>query len=226
MEKAIIFDSGTIINFALNGLFEEIEELKKIFKGKFIITKEVKKEIIDKPLEIKKFELEALKIKELIEKKVFEMPSSLGIDEKELSEKTEILNNRANSIFSARGNFIHIVDLAETSCLALSKMLKEKSIENLIAVDERTIRVLSEKPENLVKILEGKLHTKISYSSVKFSEFKDFNFIRSTELMFIAYKKGIIKIKDKRLLDALLYALKYHGCSISEEEIQEIKDLD
>jgi hypothetical protein len=226
INKAIIFDSGTIINFALNGLFQEIEELKKIFKGKFLITKEVKREIIDKPLEIKKFELEALKIKELLDKKIFEMPTSVGINEEQLTKETEIINNKANSIFLARGNYIHIVDLAESSCLALSKKLNSLNIENLIAVDERTIRILSEKPENLVKILESKLHTKIIFSQEKLYEFMKFNFIRSTEIMYIAYKKDIIKIKDKRLLDALLYALKYHGCSISDEEIQEIKKLD
>jgi len=225
MEKVIIFDSGTIINFALNGLFQEIEDLKKIFNGKFIITKEVKQEIIDKPLEIKKFELEALKIKSLVEKNVFEMPSSLGIDEKQLSKETEILNSKANSIFFAKDSYLHIVDLAESSCLTLSKMLKTKGIENLIAVDERTIRLLSEKPENLAGILENKLHTRITYTQNKLLEFRNFNFIRSTELMFIAYKKKIIKINDKRLLDALLYGLKYHGCSISDEEIQEIKNL-
>lgn len=226
INKVIIFDSGTIINFALNGLFQEIEELKKIFNGKFLITKEVKREIIDKPIEIKKFELEALKIKELLDKKIFEMPASIGINEEQLTKETEVINNKANSIFLARGNYIHIVDLAESSCLALSKKLNSLNIENLIAVDERTIRILSEKPENLVKILESKLHTKIVFSQEKLYEFREFNFIRSTEIMYIVYKKNIIKIKDKRLLDALLYALKYHGCSISDEEIQEIKKLD
>jgi len=225
INKAIIFDSGTIINFSLNGLFKEIEDLKKEFGGKFLITEEVKQEVIEKPLKIKKFELEALRIKDLIDKKVFEMPESLMINSKEISEKTRILNEKANKIFYSKNNFLHIVDLAESSCLALSKILDSKGIKNLIAVDERTIRLLSEKPENLLKILEGKLHTKISMNNSLLPELKNFNFIRSTELIFVAYKKGIINIKDKRILEALLYALKFHGCSISDEEIEEIKML-
>ena len=62
--KAIVFDSGTLINFAMNGMFQEFRELKKIFNGKFLITKEVKSEIIDRPITIKRFELEALRLKE------------------------------------------------------------------------------------------------------------------------------------------------------------------
>ena len=64
--KAIIFDASTLISFAMNGLLREIVGLKKIFKGKFIITKEVKSEVIDRPIKIKRFELEALKIQQLI----------------------------------------------------------------------------------------------------------------------------------------------------------------
>ena len=53
MKKAIIFDSGTLISFSMNGLLPELRELKKIFNGKFLITKDVKREVIDKPIKIK-----------------------------------------------------------------------------------------------------------------------------------------------------------------------------
>ena len=57
INKAIIFDSGTLISFSINGLTEMIKDLKGIFKGKFLITQDVKREVIDIPLKIKKFEL-------------------------------------------------------------------------------------------------------------------------------------------------------------------------
>ena len=47
MTKYLIFDSGPLINFAMNGILHVLERLKKEFDGEFIITKEVKKEIID-----------------------------------------------------------------------------------------------------------------------------------------------------------------------------------
>ena len=43
--------------------------------------------------------------------------------------------------------------------------------------------------------------------------------------MYIAYKKGLVRIKDKKILDAILYALKFKGCSISTDEIERIKKL-
>ena len=54
--KYLIFDSGPLINYSMNGSLHIIERLKKEFKGEFLITKEVKKEIIDNPKKIKRFE--------------------------------------------------------------------------------------------------------------------------------------------------------------------------
>ena len=65
MEGAIIFDASTLISFSMNGLLDEVVKLKKIFKGKFLIPEDVKYEIIDRPLNVKRFELEALRLKKL-----------------------------------------------------------------------------------------------------------------------------------------------------------------
>lgn len=225
VQKVIIFDSSSIINFTLNGLLNEFKELKKLFNGRFIIPHEVKEEIVNRPLEIKKFKLEALKIKELIDEKVLELPEAIGINPPILSSKTKELMNIANNTFFGRENAIHIIDSGETACLILSKLLTEKGVKNIISVDERTIRLLGEKPENLLEILKRKLHTSIKANKENFKFFKGFKFIRSAELIFIAYKKGIIKLKNHNVLDALLYALKFNGCSISEEEIAEMERI-
>lgn len=225
-KKAIIFDSGTIINFAMNGLLEEFRGLKKIFDGKFLITQEVKKEIIDKPLTIKRFMLEALKIKELLDEKIIEMPSDIGIDDAEILKISEEVRNSANNSFYSQGKSIQIIALGEASCIALSEILIKKGIENVIAVDERTIRVLIEKPENLESLLSKRLHMKIKMKKEYLRKYK-YRFIRSSELIYVAYKKGIVKIKNHKMqvLDALLYALKSNGCSISDDEIYEIENM-
>jgi len=224
--KTIIFDSSTLINFAINGLLQEFRELKKLFDGKFLITREIVGEIIDKPIKIKRFELEALKLKELITDRILEMPSALGIDENKISKKTNEIMNVANNTFFGQGNAIHIIDVGEASCLALSRLLNEKEIKNLISVDERTVRLLCEKPENLFAIFQKKLHTDLKFKKENFRNFKEFKFIRSTELIYIAYKKGIIQLRNhQNVLDALLYAMKLNGCSISDDEISEMKRL-
>ena len=44
--------------------------------------------------------------------------------------------------------------------------------------------------------------------------------IRSADLVAYAYEEGYLK-KDRDFLEATLYALKYAGCAISEQEIQD-----
>ncbi len=150
-EKIIIFDAGPIINFAMNGLMPELIKLRENFSGKFIMTNEVREEVIERPLKIKRFELEALKSQELINQGIIEFPESLGINSEEISKKTNELLDIANSTFTDREKPIKIVDKGEISAIALSQILNEKKIKNIIVIDERTTRMLCEKPENLKK---------------------------------------------------------------------------
>ena len=186
-----------------------------------MITKDVKWEVIDKPMKIKRFKLEALGVEKLLKEKVLEMSSSLKIDDNLISKKTEEIKSVANNLFEAKGKYLHLIDLGEASCLALSKILDEKGIQNVVAVDERTLRMLGEKPENVRELLERKLHTKVVLKKENFGIFKGFKFIRSAELIYVAYKKKLFDLENG-ILEALLYAVKSKGCAISGEEIKEI----
>ncbi len=223
--KAIIFDSGVLISFSMNGITDIIKNLKSVFEGKFLITFEIKKEVIDTPLKIRRFKLEALKMKKLLEEGIIEMPSSLGIKDSEITQRTNKIMDITNSLFKGSGRDIHLIDSGEASCLALGEILNKKGIKNVIAVDERTMRSLVESPENLRKFLEKKLHVKISIRKENLDFLKKFRIIRSPELIYVAYKKGLIKLKEGSALDALLYAVKYKGASISNMEIEEMKKL-
>ena len=223
--KVLIFDSSSLISLSINGLLGELKKLKKIFNGEFIITKEVKEEVVDVPIRIKEYELEALKIKNLIDEGYLNMPNKLGIQDKGITNLTIKLMNLANTMFIGNGNEIKLIQRGETSCLALSKILNEKKIKNVLVIDERTTRMLVEKPENLKELLEKKLHVQIKLKESNFKEFKGFKIIRSAELMYLAYKKNLIEWKGKEILDALLYALKFKGCAISIDEIEEIKRI-
>jgi predicted nucleic acid-binding protein len=222
--KILIFDSSSLITITMNGLTYLLKKLKKQFKGKFIITEEVKYETIDRPYTIKKFQLGALKIKNLLDEKIIEMPSSINIKQKDIKNKTAEILRRSNNAFFTRREFMHIIDKGEASCLALSLLATEKKIENLIVVDERTTRMIGEKPENLRKLFENKLHTKVQLKD-DFDFLKKIKFIRSSELVYLAYKKGLVELKNESVLDALLYAVKYKGCAISRQEIDEVKRL-
>ena len=210
----------------MNGLLNELRSLRKIFPGKFLIPEEVRREVVERPLKIKKFELEAIKLKQLIDEKVLEFPDSVGVDERNVAKETEnFLNSANNAFYTVNGREIHLIDAGEAACLALNKLLKSKGFDSVFVVDERTTRLLSERPENLRKILEKKIHTKISMKKDNLKNFSGIKIIRSAELMYLAYKKDLVGLKDKRILDAILYALKDKGCAISTEEIENLKKV-
>ena len=225
MTKALIFDSGALISLAMNGLLGLLEKLKKNFKGKFLITREIKYEVVDRPIGISRFELEALQIQNIIDKGVLELPSSLGIQDEIIKKKTAEIMEIANRSVQVGDRWVNIVSEGEMSCLALSNELSERGIDNLIAIDERTTRILSENPRSLERIMSEKIHRKVHVDEEKLKAFSKFKFIRSTEIVYSAYKKGLIDLKGKRVLEALLYATKFKGASVSFEEIDILKKL-
>ncbi len=221
--KILIFDASSLITLGMNGITFILEDLKKKFNVKFIIPEKVKYEIIDRPHKIKRFKLEALIMKRLFDNKILQLPSSLGINKNQLDKKTSQILSKTNHSYFAKGKFMEIIHKGEAACLALSLILSEKNIENIIVVDERTTRMIGENPKNLIKLFNKKLHTKVELKS-KLKEFSKIRFIRSSELVIVAYKNNFFNLKDG-VLDALLYATKFKGNSISSDEIREAKKL-
>lgn len=218
--KALIFDSSAIISLALNDLLFILKPLKNIFGGEFYITEQIKYELIDYSLTIKKFKLEALMIKKLIDEGIIKIKSDSFIE-----KQTKMFLNIANNTFKVNGEGIKIIHEGEASCLSLYNFLPTE--KKAIVTDERTMRMLCENPKNLHKLLEKKNHRSIQANEMNYNFFKKFKIIRSAELAYIAYKHSIISlpIKSKEAIEAILYALKYKGCAISHNEILEAKNL-
>ena len=224
MTKYLIFDSGPIISLTMSGIVSVLEKLKENFDGEFIITPQVRKEIIDSPMKIKKFELEALQVQNLVDKKILKNSDEF-VNFNRLEKETKEIIRIASEVLrvSSTGEHINIIHDGEASCLAFAELCDGDS---LIVSDERTIRLLSEKPENLEELMEHKLHTPLEAKLSLVKKFKDFKFIRSAELLFVAYEKNLFPFKkDRQLLDALLYAVKFNGTAISSDEIEQMKKL-
>ena len=222
--KYLIFDSGPIISLTMNGMLPIIEKLKEVFDGEFILTSQVKNEIVDRPMKIKRYKLEALRVMDLIDRGIFKMSSDIISPQKlnkEISRILKITNGVLRTVQT--GEKIKIIHEGEASCLAFSNL---SDSDNVIVIDERTTRLLTEAPQNLEKMMGKKLHTPIKAELSLLDGLKKFKFIRSAELLFVAYKKGLIPIKkNKDLLDALLYGVKFKGAAISSQEIEEMKKL-
>lgn len=224
--KNIVFDSSTIISLSTNDLLWILKPLKEKFSGDFLISEGVKKELVDNPLQTKKFKFEALMILNLINN------NNLKIyNDKEVEKKIYYLDSLVNNLFKAKGEYIRIMHSGEIASLAVAIILKSDAY----LVDERTTRMVIEDPERLVKILRNKLHTTVNINRNNLElikkEINGLKVIRSTELVLMAYEMGLFKefLKltayskniNKDLIDGLLWGLKLRGCSISEEEIDE-----
>ena len=208
----------------MNGMLSVVEKLKKFFDGEFILTPQVKNEVVDKPMKIKKYKLEAIRVKDMIDRGVFKMSSEIIPNQKLDKETKRILKITNGTLRTVQtGEKIKIIHDGEAACLAFSNLCGE---DNVIVIDERTTRMLTEAPQNLEKMMERKLHTPLKANLSLLDELKNSKFIRSAELLFIAYKKNLIPIKkSKDLLDALLYGVKFKGAAISSVEIEEMKRL-
>lgn len=223
MVKILILDAGPLISLTMNGLLNVFENLKNKFpQVKIVITPQVKREVIDRPSKIKKYELESIRINELLEKKIINLSSDF-VSNREIEKETANFLKLANSLFRGFGQTISPIQEGEASCLALSKLC---GIENLIVIDERTTRLLTEAPDSLYTLMERKVHSKLEFNRANLKEFKKFRYIRSSELLFIAYKNNLLNLKkDKQVLDAILYGVKLNGTAVSSKEIEEMKSL-
>ena len=222
--KYLIFDAGPIISLTMNGMLPILEKLKEVFDGEFILAPRVRNEVVDRPMKIKKYKLEALQINEMINNGIFKMSNEIIPQEKMDKEVKKILKT-TNGVLrtTATNEKIKIIHEGEAACMAFANLCK---CDNVIVIDERTTRMLTEAPENLENMMEKKLHTPLDANLELLNDLKQFKYIRSAELLFVAYKKGLIPIKkDKNLLDALLYGMKFKGCAISSTEIEEMKKM-
>lgn len=226
--KSIVFDAGPIISLAINDLLWLLEPLKKRFKGDFLVSEAVKREVVDKPLTTKRFKFEALKVLHYIDNRTINIYNN-----KEMENKTKLLLELANNSFIACSQSINIVHYGEMSGIATCIL----NNSNTYVVDERTTRLLIENPNKLKNILRHTLHTGIKIDYNKLKEFqkltRQIKVIRSVELVTIAYELGLldkyltnIPNPKQTLLESVLWGVKLNGCAISKREIEQIMKIE
>lgn len=229
MAKIIVFDTGPIISLTINSLLWILEDLRKEYKGEFYITPAVYDELINKPLSTRKYKLEALQVLPYITKGTLKVYNNLPI----ISIAKE-LDMRANHTFKVEGTDVQIVHRGEIEAVATAIFLKADAI----AIDERTTRHLIESPEKIAQHMENTMHKNVTINEENLKRVKELvgglKVIRSVELVTIAYEKGLLKkytenaatrivpnIKQA-VLEGALWGVKLNGCSVKEEEINDI----
>ncbi|MDI6737141.1 MAG: hypothetical protein QME12_01335 [Nanoarchaeota archaeon] len=233
-DRSIVFDTSAIISLASNSLLWALGDLRKQFKGHFYIPGSVKAEIIDTPLQSKRFKLEAMQVLSEVAKGNIEIFDHSEEVQSEISN----LSATANSIFMARGNYIKIAHTGELGAIAIARILDSDAV----VIDERTTRILIEEPQRLADLLESKLHTPITINRENLRRFQNkvdgLFVLRSSELGVIAYEMGLFDrytlsgeekyVADPKLnvLDGVLWGLRLRGCAISTEEIDAVLKLE
>ena len=224
----ILLDAGPVISLTTNNLLWLLERFTQVTKKPFSIVSSVKREIVDRPLATKKFKFEALQVERLIEQGVLNV-----IEQPEFKSKALQLLDLANNVFWAHNAPIRIVQLGEMETLAAAASLGT----NRVVMDERITRSLIESPEQLHRLMEQRLHTKLHVDTGRLEEFRTMTrhieLIRSAELVAIAYEKGllnnyVVKVPNarKELLESVLWGVKLSGCAISEDEIKELVGME
>jgi predicted nucleic acid-binding protein len=222
--KALVFDAGPIISLTTNNLLFLLERLKQKFKGQFIVVGGVKRELVDKPLQTRRFKLEALQVQSLIEKKTLTV-----LEEEKIRSLANKLLDLANNILFAHNHAINIVQRGEIESIACALLYEADAV----VADERITRTLIENPEGLQRLLEKRLHQPLRLNKAALHQFleltRHIRIIRSIELITIAFEMGlmnelVVGIPNARreLLESALWGAKMNGCSVSEEEINKI----
>ncbi len=223
-EKIIFFDAGPIISLVMSRLAWILPELKKKFGGKFYITPAVQRELVERPLSVKRFEFEALQVMKFIKEGVLEVYSNVPL------RKVQDLQNLANNSFKLDGKNLEVIQSGEIESVASAMEIGAGAV----VMDERTLRLFIENSAEMKKLLESRFQKQViadKKSITQFSsQFQGLTIIRSIELVSIAYKMGLLDsyvpaLKEGKqiLLDSVLWATKYNGCAVTEHEIEEIK---
>lgn len=231
--KILFFDAGPVISLVMSRLVWILPELKKKFQGRFYLTPAVQRELVERPLTVRRFEFEALQVMKLIREGILEKYNH--VPQKKVLE----LQSLANSSFQLNGKNMDILQSGEMESVASALELKAA-----VVMDERTLRLFIENREEMKKLLENRFQKTVRVDKAKMNLFSNslqgITIIRSIELVGVAYKLGLLdsyiplakeqepgtaeKAGQNILLDSILWSVKYNGCAVTEHEIEEIKE--
>jgi hypothetical protein len=217
--RKIVFDSSTLISLSDKCLMNVMGRMARAEGVEFIVSQSVLDETVLYPIKIRKFELNAVRISNAIDRKWLSIVQSSATTKRNV-EKIESI---AENLCMADNRPMKIVHRGEIETLAVAKEIGADAI----AMDERTTRMLMEEPSALKDVLQNRLQKKIRLNSQAAREFREFvgdiPVVRSVELIALSYERNYFGEElphNKTALEAALFAAKYSGCAVSGEEIK------
>ncbi len=223
-EKYVLCDSSSLISLTSTCLLNSLTFFHNNYNVRFFIPQSVKHETITRPLslKVKLHRFSALRIQKMINDGI------ITVVEENLEKETTELMSFGNRVFYSRGKPLTLFHRGEVEMIALATKLDMDSL----LMDERTTRILIEEPEALRTHLHKEFKTNILINRKNLSKFLSgmhhMDVVRSTELVYLAYKKGFFSNYEgleHSAITAALYKLKYSGCAIGFRELEEYEKL-
>ncbi len=217
-KKTIVLDSSTLITISDNCMIKIIKNLSQKENISFVIPQSVYEESVVTPMRIRKFELNAIRIRDAVEEGYLQVASAT----ENFRQRLQKLQFTCDNLCTFNGARMIIIHRGEMETLALMKEINADAL----AIDERTTRLLLEEPQSLEWFLRKRHNGKISLNPNRIDEFRreyaQIKVIRSTELISLAYEDGSFGNElhtTKQAVEAALFAAKFTGCAVSEDEI-------
>jgi len=205
-------DASSLISLSTTCL---LDILRKFPQTEFYIPRKVYNEAVQSAEEIKKFQWNGLRIRQLVEDKTLTLTSAWP----EAKQVMELANNT----FIHKRKPVKVIQAGEAECIGCATKQKQAAI----LVDERNTRMLIEKPKQLEQYIESRTKERIKVNQNNINQLnkktQHIKIIRSTELLATAYMNGLLN--NQKELEAGLNALKYAGCSVTFQEIREYKKI-
>jgi len=215
----IVVDSSSLITISGNCFINLLKHLTEQEKISFLMPESVYYESVQKPVKIKRFELNAIRIRDCVEEGYLKLIKTTPSIKRTMEELSTVSAN----IYNVKGKNFRLIDLGEAETLALMKEINSE----LLLIDERTTRMLIEEPQNVLEFLQRRHRCNVEFDHESIQKFSDLfgkiKIIRSVELIALSYENGCFAKemhKTKQALEAALYAAKFAGCAVSFEEIK------
>lgn len=215
----LICDSSSLISLTGSCLDSVLYFLRDEHGMKFYVPPSVEEECITRPLgkNLKEHAFSARKIEKAIRDNV------LIRTEGNAASMKQVLDC-ANNLFFMRGRPLLLVHEGEAEMLSFASSIGATSF----LIDERTTRMLVEAPFRLKEHLELEFNVNIMLDKNNLSRLAEISsgieIIRASELLILAYEHGFMNgfgNQKKDALEAALYKIKYAGCSIRFDEIDQ-----
>ncbi len=216
--KKIVLDSSSLISISDNCFIKVMKHLAQKENISFIIPESVYMESVQTPARIKRFELNAIRIRDAVEEGYIKVMKTTPA----MRQRMERLERETFDLCECDGEKVRLLHLGESETLALIKEINA----DVLAIDERTTRMLIEEPQNIVPFLQRRHEGRVSINRAALDSFRaeygGIKIVRSVELIALSYDDGTFGEeihRTRQALEAALYAVKFAGCAVSFNEI-------